>query len=250
MPRLLLAVLSLVPQASAAPVPAERPVEERAETVDRPGRAPINAGLYRRLDELYLKRHRDGAPAEAVGLVEKALRTSPLDPGLLWRYGRARVVAGDRSPGGRGEHFLSAEQALRTALDIEGGLVEARYWLASALLRRARYRSALDQVERALERAPDEARLHHLAGDILWKAPRLGGGDRARAVAEFEKALALSGRYAAHYLSLAEAYWDLGRESDAAAVVRRLDRLKNAADPSELADGSQRLIRLRGSLDL
>lgn len=243
---LLAAVVPFFAVAAAAAIIPALEVGSAPAEVDP--RQPVNAEVYRQADALYLDRHADGASARALAVLDKGLSSSPLDTGLLWRYGRARVVVGEQAAGGRGEHFLSAQQALQTALDVDGGSVDARYWMAVTLLRRSRFREALSHAHAALELSPEEGRIHHLIGQICWRAPRRDGGDRRRALAEFEKAVALAARRPAHYVSLAEAYSDLGRAQDAKAVLERLDSLAEPEDPADLVADDPRLRRLKASL--
>ena len=233
----------------AAPEP-EAPAAAQAQAEQEPA-APKTAesDAYRYADELYKRREQAGAPQTARRLLEKAISIAPLDSGLLWRYGRARIVTGERTRGwGRNEHFVAAEQSLQAAIDIDPDLGEARYWLAMARFRRGRYKEALEAVQAALAQRPDDARLHHLAGDIRWQAPRVAGGDRQAAVLEYEKALSLSGRMAENYLSLAEAYTELGRPAEAAGLVDRLEKMHEPGAASLAAEEKERLDKLRRRL--
>lgn len=192
--------------ASARPPRAEDGTQELA--------APLNAQAYAEADALFAARAQDGATARARELLEQALKTSPLDAGLLWRYGRARVATGEAHKGwGRGEHFVAAEQSARAALDIDPDSVDARYWLAMALYRRGKEADALAEVDGALTRAPRDARLWHLSGDIRARASKRAGGDRETAARHYEKA--------------ADLYSQLGRKADASAVRDALQRLQD-----------------------
>jgi tetratricopeptide (TPR) repeat protein len=211
-------------------------------------RAPLNAALYRTADALHRGRAADGACAQAAEKLETALRTSPLDVGLLWRFARARACLGDRAKRGRSEHFLSADQALRTALDIEPDNVDARFWLAFTSLRRGRYAAALEQTEKAVGLAPKDGAVRFLAGDVYWNVPRLLGGDRQRALTEYEKAAELSSRRGVYLATLAQAYSDLGRTKEAVSALQRLDKLSEAEDAEELQARAVGLERLRRAL--
>lgn len=246
LPLPLLLAVSLL----AAPEPQPAPAAPGAPDGNIPaGNEVLNADAYRYADELFQRRDETGAPQTASKLLEKAIAASPLDTGLLWRYGRARVVLGERTGGwGRNAHFVDAEQSLQAALDIDGELVEARYWLAMARFRREHYKEALEALQPALAQAPQDARLHRLAGDILWRAPKRAGGDRRVAVREYESALENAGLVPESYLSLAEAYAELGRQKDAEGLLERLEKLPEPG-PSRLAGADrQRLDKLRRRL--
>lgn len=244
----LLAAL-LLPAAAALAAPKDSPVPLPVAQGTPGLDEPVNVEVYHQADQLYLHRDRPGAPERERALLEKTLAVSPLDAGLLWRYGRARVEVGERARGwGRGEHFVEAEQALLAALAIDPDLVEAHYWLAKARCEHGHYRQALAAVDAALKLAPDDARLHQLAGDIRWRAPRLLGGDRQAAVQEYQKALTLSPRFAEDYVSLAEAYADMGLQDEAVAVLDRMDRQTDIAPPGLAGSYRDRALRLRRRL--
>ena len=213
--------------ATAGAAAAERPrgqAPESAEIYQLGG--PVNADVYHEVDALYDARRQPNAQEKARARLEDALKTSPGDAGLLWRYGRARVTLGEGLKGGqRAEHFAAAEQSLRAALDLDSDMVDARYWLAMLLFRRGRYESALTELDATILLAPKDARLYHLTGDVRWRAPKRAGGDRELAVWYFERAVALSGNDPNHYVSLADAYSELGRPSDAAKVREKMDSL-------------------------
>lgn len=223
----------------AAPLPAP----------DAAAPKPVESDVYRYADELYEHREQTGAPQTGRRLLEKAIAVAPLDSGLLWRYGRARIVTGERTRGwGRNEHFVAAEQSLQAAIDIDPDLAEARYWLAMARFRRGHYKEALEVVGEALAQTPDDPRLHRLAGDIRWQAPRIAGGDRRAAVLEYEKALSLSGHMAENYISLAEAYLELGRTVEAAGLIDRLEKIHEAGPGTLPSEERERLDTLRRRL--
>lgn len=242
----LLLAVSLIAAQEQVPAPAAPGAPDGNIAA---GTEVLNADAFHAADELYERRRDAGAPQDALRLLEKAIATSPLDTGLLWRHGRACVVAGEAASGrSRRRHLADAEKSLQAALDIDGGIVDARYWLAQARFRRGRYEEALEALRPALSEAPREARLHRLAGDILWRAPRRAGGDRRLAVREYESALADSGGGPEGYLSLAEAYAELGRAGDAAEVLKRLDKLQDPAASRLAAEDRVRLDKLRSRL--
>jgi hypothetical protein len=99
---------------------------------------PLNAALYTDLDELWTRRGATGAFDEHLEKLRRERSKSPFDTQLLWRHGRALVSMAERSGSlwRRRKAYAEAVDALDTALDIDPGCEEARYWKVRALLRR------------------------------------------------------------------------------------------------------------------
>jgi TolB-like protein/DNA-binding winged helix-turn-helix (wHTH) protein/Tfp pilus assembly protein PilF len=89
--------------------------------------------------------------------------------------------------------------------------------LASALVRARRYDEAIQQVQKTLEIDPKFFRAH-----MTLALAYEGQGDRARAVAVFEKVLPREGRGANHWLGYL--YAVTGRRDEALDVVARLEK--------------------------
>ena len=60
---------------------------------ERQAEEPHFAAAYREMGMLYLRRHQ---PAEAVGVLRKAVRYDPTDGQALFQLGQALIRAGDR----------------------------------------------------------------------------------------------------------------------------------------------------------
>lgn len=164
------------------------PEEERAYAL------PLNAELYGLVDALHERRDEAGSlESEQVRLAAE-LRTSPLDVGLLWRYGRCLIGLADqaRSRGRRMDLVHKALAMLDDARQYEPLSADVLYWQTQALLRLGRYNEARGAVEAGLVAAPGEARMHDAAGRVYWALPDLRGGDRERSLAEFQKAQELA----------------------------------------------------------
>jgi tetratricopeptide (TPR) repeat protein len=176
-----------------------------------------------------------GHAAEALAAYDKALAKSPTDPELMLRAGCGSVSAGQVERG---------EELLRKVLTQRPNSAEVNHCLGRSLLARDKLADAQRLLDRATEIDPNRAEYHLYAG---WAANEAGNaakadkelaraleldsslGDaywqrgvlRARqgavrdAVADLTRALALSPNRVDVHASLADAYYDLGREREA-----------------------------------
>ena len=107
-------------------------------------------------------------------------------------------------------------------------------------------------IKRAMEETirldPAHGGAHHVLGEILWQLPGFAGGDKKRALKEFEEAVRLSPDYTANHGPLAEAYLHFKRRDDAIKTLKAVEAVANPADPAEypenLADARKRLAEL------
>ena len=89
------------------------------------------------------------------------------------------------------------------------------------------------EMEATLKLDPAHGGAHHVLGEILWQVPGLAGGDKKRALKEFEAARLASPDYTATHVPLAEAYLAQGMRGEAKAVLEEGAAIKAPADPGE-----------------
>lgn len=198
------------------------------------------------LDAQYLQRHQPGALEANVA----ALEAAPADAEHLWRLCRALVRRGER--GGGPADFALARGRCEESVALSSTTAAAHFWLGVATGRYAESKGRLKafalvkpiraQMRATLALDPDHGGAHHVLGQILWKLPRLAGGDKKAALAEFEEAVRLSPRYTANYLPLAEALLHFGRREDA---VRVLDSALQVTDPADPAAAGEDAAKAR-----
>ncbi len=141
-----------------------------------------------------------------------------------------RVEAGDQAtdemghlwlqvlPRGGGDRRLELEEALmRHKIGKDGGDYWANLRLGAVLLARLRPEEALEPLERAVERAPEEAEGHNLFGVAYERR-----GEMKEAMEEFRTALRLRPDYATARLNLAHAEERVGEREEAAGEYRRI----------------------------
>ncbi|MCO5167486.1 MAG: protein kinase [Planctomycetes bacterium] len=168
-----------------------------------------------------------GREPEAVAAWQALLDLAPPEPHAL--VARAAPAVRERPE--------EAARWLRQALALAPELHLAGPWLVTALLRRGEREEAAAEVERLLERAPDDQALHQSRALVL-----LQQGRDAEARAAIDRAVAL-GEPAPEPSALvvrAETLYALGRREDAWATLARALRER------EVVDG----LILRGALTL
>lgn len=188
------------------------------------------------LDAQYFGRDRPGELEANIA----ALEAAPADGEVRWRLCRALVRRGER--GGGTADFDLARRRCEESVALSSASADAHFWLGVALARYGEAKGAVKslylvkpiraQMHRTLELDPGHGGAHHVLGQVLWKLPRIVGGDKKGALAEFEAAVRLSPRYTANYVPLAEAYLHFGRREDAVRVLLAALLVSDPADPA------------------
>lgn len=135
---------------------------------------PRHAGAHLALGRILLA---DNGPEAAAAEFRAALATDPNQPAALYELGRIEDQ--------RGQADAAAAHYERAATSAPDDPAIARAW-GRALAQQQRFVEAARQLERAVKNQPQDASAHAELGYLLWLA-----GDRGRAIAEWEKALAL-----------------------------------------------------------
>lgn len=211
-------------------------------------------------DRLYFRRDRPGNLEGALDLLDAALQARPDDAEALWRRGRCLVRRGESHPrkAERLADFRAAEKDLGRAVALSSAGAEAHFWLGVSLGRRGETQGILKslflvkpirrELQATLRLDPGHGGAHRVLGEILWQLPGFAGGDKKKALAEFEAAVRLNPDHSSNYQPLAEAYLNFGRAADAAAVLKAVERIQTPADPAEyprdLAEAAALLSRL------
>lgn len=104
------------------------------------------------------------------------------------------------------------------------------------------------EMHKTLELDPGHGGAHQVLGQVLWKLPRLAGGDKKEALAEFEVAVRLSPKHTANYVPLAEALLHFGRREDAIRVLESALKISNPTDPAAASENVPKARSLLESL--
>lgn len=204
------------------------------------------------LDAQYLHRHQPGALEANVA----ALESAPSDADHLWRLCRALVRRGERAKSTA--DFELARRHCEESVTLSSTTADAHFWLGVAMARYGEAKGVLKslslikpiraQMRETLELDPGHGGAHQVLGQVLWKLPRLAGGDKKEALAEFEEAVKLSPRHTANFVPLAEALLHLGRRDDAFRILEAALKISDPADPAAAAEDTVKARSLLGSL--
>ena len=184
------------------------------------------------------------APAAALALaVAGAFAATPDHWELSWRQGRDLIRRGE-GQAGKAERlvdFLEAESVLKRSVASSPASAEAHFWLDVAMGRRGETQGILKSIfliapirremQETLRLDPGHGGAHRVLGEILWQVPGIAGGDKKKAIEEFEAAVRLSPNNRENYLPLARAYMYFGRKKEAAGVLKALESVPAPVDP-------------------
>jgi tetratricopeptide (TPR) repeat protein len=92
------------------------------------------------------------------------------------------------------------------------------------------------EMNETLKLDPKHGGAHHVLGEMLWQIPGFAGGDKKKAIEEFELAVKLSPAHTSNYQPLAEAYLHFDRKGDAIKTLQAVAAIKEPADPAEYAE--------------
>ena len=218
---------------------------------------------YDRLDQLYLHRDQSSNLDENLARIEALFgesRSMESDPQLLWRKCRALVRRGEKKEkkSDRLADYDLARKDCEKSVALSSASAEAHFWLGVAMGRRGEATGLLKslfmikpirrEMAETLKLDADHGGAHHVLGEILWQLPGFAGGDKKKALAEFETAVRSSPNYTSNHQSLAEAYLYFKRKEDAIRVLLAVEAVVEPADPAEysdnLADARKLLTRL------
>jgi len=211
--------------------------------------APARAGAdVAAADRLYWHRNEGKNLDEALRGLDALLAASPDDPELLWRKGRALFRRGEKQArkAEKLADYISAEDLIKRAVDLKPSSADAHFWYGVAMGRRGETQGILKslflvkpirkEMNVTLRLDPNHGGAHRVLGEILWQIPGFAGGDKKKALAEFEASVRLSPNYTANYQPLAEAYVHYGRKDEARALLKRLEAITEPSDPAAYPD--------------
>lgn len=201
------------------------------------------------IDTQYLQRHQPGALEANIAALESATGSEH-----LWRLCRALIRRGERAKSTA--DFELARRHCEESVALTSTTADAHFWLGVAMARYGETKGVLKslslikpiraEMRRTLELDSGHGGAHQVLGQVLWKLPRLAGGDKKEALAEFEEAVRLSPKHTANYVPLAEALLHFGRREDAVLV---LESALIILDPTDPAAATENLPKARAILE-
>ena len=181
----------------------------------------------------------------------------------LWRLCRAKIRRSEKleKKSAKMAGYEDAKGDCEKSIALSSGAADAHFWLGVGLGRWAETKGmmkalfALKTIKRemaeTLKLDPNHGGAHHVLAEILWQVPGIAGGDKKKALSEFELAVKLSPTHSANYQPLAEAYLYFDRKDDAVKTLKAVEAIKEPADPAEypenLADAKKLLTKLEAA---
>lgn len=205
-------------------------------------------------DAQYYQRHLGGNLDQNIAGLNDALKSEAIGEGVawkadyLWRLCRAKVRNAEKleKRAGKLAEYDSAKTDCEKAVALSSSTANSHFWLGVSIGRWGETKGLLKalfiikplkkEMAEVMRLDPNHGGAHNVLGEILWQVPGFAGGDKKKALEEFETALRLSPRYTANHLPLAEAYVHFGRKDDAIRVLKRVEEIKDPADPAEYPD--------------
>ncbi len=219
-------------------------------------------------DAQYYRRHLADNLDENIEGLEVALKSEAVGESeawkapYLWRLCRAKVRRAEKKEkrSDKLDLYDSAKKDCERSAALSPGDAEAHFWLGVALGRWGETKGLMNalfiikplkkEMAEVIRLDPSHGGAHNVLAEILWQLPGFFGGDKKKALEEFETALRLSPRYTANHLPLAEAYLHFKRKDDAIRVLKMVEETKDPADPAEypenLAAAKKLLSKLEG----
>lgn len=150
---------------------------------------------------------RNGRPAEAVKLLERAIAIAPADVSARFQLGTLLAEQGDLD-GARAQ----LERCTQLSPEFSDGWVQ----LSALQARRGEHAAAERTLAEGLQRCPSSPGLHLMAARNLRQAGRHG-----EAIAEFRTSIRLRPNEPDAYIELGNLFVSQGREAEAVALFQR-----------------------------
>ena len=204
---------------------------------------------FNSLDQLYWHRNEGRNLDEHLSRIDALLAgADPSDPQLQWRKCRALIRRGEKreKKSDRIDAYASARGECGKSLAAAPDSAGTHFWLGVAMGRWGEAKGVLRslflirpirrEMQAALRLDPGYGGAHRVLGEMLWQIPGFAGGDKKKAIEEFEAAVRLWPDHIENYQSLAKAYLHFGRRDDAVRVLNAVVSAPAPADPAEYPD--------------
>ncbi len=209
---------------------------------------PSSAADLSSVDALYFRRDQPQKLDQCITDLDLLLKAAPDDAELLWRRGRALMRRGEKlaRKSDRLADYLRAEDALKRAVTLKPDIAEAHFFYGVTMGRRGETQGILKslflikpmrkEMAEVLRLDPNHGGAHRVLAEILWQVPGFAGGDKKKALEEFETSIRLSPNYTANYQPLAEAYLHYDRKDDAIKTLKAVLAVTQPSDPAAAPD--------------
>lgn len=223
------------------------------------GDAKIAAERIAEADALYEGREDIQKARVAVAALRQARTADYGNYEAAWKLARATFYVGDRtdSDSERGDLFREGTEAGKAAVQLQPGKPEGHFWLGANYGGAAAHStianlSSFQDIKREMEAVLniDETYQGYSAylglGRLYLQAPRVLGGDTAKAIEYLEKGIKLNPNHGLMRFHLAEAYAEVNRNAEAKKQIDALMALtpdpKYAAEHKEAVEKGKKLL--------
>lgn len=212
-------------------------------------------------DRLYAQRGDLAKARQALALLRQSRTADYGSYEATWKLARAAYYLGSRTPGEEGEElFREGIEAGKIAVQLQGSRPEGHFWLGanyggsaerSTLASLANVEDIRREMEAVLkiDETFQGASAYMALGQLYLQAPRILGGDTAKALEYLNKGIRLAPDNAPMRFHLAEAYHEAGRDSEARKQIDTLLAMTPSPDYiPEHQEAVEKAKKLQGKL--
>jgi tetratricopeptide (TPR) repeat protein len=226
------------------------------------GSARANDGNSQRVDQEYFHRDQGDNLARSIVDSDPVLRTDAptAQAAAYWRRCRSLVARGEKREKSSDKlaDYDLARKDCEKAVALSSGSADAHFWYGISMGRWGEAKGIMKamflikpirkEMAETLRLDPKQGGAHRVLGEMLWQIPGFAGGDKKKALEEYEQAVKMSPNHSTNYQVLAEAYLHFDRKDDAIKTLNAVADIKEPADPADypgdLADAKKLLATL------
>lgn len=206
-------------------------------------------GTRAEVDRLYFHRDQAGNLERSIARIDELLKTDPAAD-LYWRRCRSIVRRGELrdKKSAKLDDYDLARQDCEKSVKLDDKDPDAHFWYGVSMGRWGEAKGIMKamflikpiraEMAATLKLDPNYGGAHRVLGEMLWQIPGFAGGDKKKALEEYETAIRLSPNYSANYQVLAEAYVHFDRKDDAIKTLNGMLAIKEPADPAEFLENA------------
>lgn len=212
-----------------------------------------------RIDDHYFHRDQGTNLAESISELDLLIKKDGA-PDLYWRRCRSLIRRGEKraSKSDKLADYDLARQDCEKAVALASGSADAHFWYGVAMGRWGEAKGIFKalflikpirhEMAETLRLDPGYGGAYRVLGEMLWQIPGFAGGDKKKAIEDYETSIRLSPKHSTNYVALAKAYLHFGRKDDAIRTLNEVIAMKDPDDPAEyagdLADAKALLAKL------
>jgi tetratricopeptide (TPR) repeat protein len=195
-------------------------------------------------DSLYQMSYKDTALLnKAEGILDSlVLNSKILTDEILWRKSHLCFERGYalKDNNEKKKWYEKGEKIAKFAIEKNPDNPEAHFWFALNKGSVGKLNGVLNslfmvddlkkEAQKVIELDPEHAGAHMLLGEVYKSLPGLFGGDKGKAIEEFETAIYKDSLYTAAYIMLAKTYRDVGDTKKAKEIANKLLSFKTSRD--------------------